>query len=325
MKTAAVRKWRVVVVSMLVVLFTAACDLPPTLLYDLNHNIWREYASGNEKQMLIQNGERPRWIPGTKTHFAYIERLGGSPNVKLWVAEDDGANPVALTGFEIKSEYSWSPDGQWIAVAHSKDGNYEIYKIKVDGTQQVRLTNNYYTDQYPRWSPKGDKIAFVSTRGGHQDIYVMNADGTGEKKLSEASHIGDDETPAWAWDGTEIVYAAKRGTHIELKIVNVNTGQIKQITNGGLNILPIYEAKYILYLTILGQSNTLKRYDPSTGTTSTLHKCLSYTSADPLTANAAYAFMNCQHTAAGPSSIIRVQHSTGEAADIGFGRNPDVW
>jgi len=147
----------------------------------------------------------------TKTHFAFIERKGGSPDVKLWVVEDDGKNPVARTGFEIGSEYSWSPDGKWIAVAHTKDGNYEIYKLRVDGSQLVRLTKNQFTDRYPRWSPKGDKIAFVSRRYGDEDIYVIDADGTGEKNLMPGDGSENwNRQPSWSWDGKKIAFVASR-------------------------------------------------------------------------------------------------------------------
>ena len=314
-------------ISILAVFINAGCGgaTSQTLLYQLDHQIWKQYEDGTGKVLLIQNGERPRWIPGTKTHFAYIERKGGTPNVKLWVADVDGKNPVALTNFEIASEYSWSPDGKWIAVSHTKDGNYEIYKIKTDGSQLIRLTNNPYTDRYPRWNLQGDKIAFVTNRSGHDDIFVINADGTGEKKLSEPSHIGDDDSPSWSFDGKKLAFVAKRGTDYHIKTVEVASGKIDQITQSGINILPHYEDIFILYLTQLGTSYTLKRYDTQSGTTNSLVTYNTYTNADVLTSNAAYVFTIRQNTSNGPSSIYRTQHYTGDTVDLGPGREPDDW
>ena len=40
-----------------------------------------------------------------------------------------------------------------IAFASDRDGNDEIYMINVDGSEQVRLTNNPANDWYPSFSP----------------------------------------------------------------------------------------------------------------------------------------------------------------------------
>tara|TARA_A100001037_G_scaffold276424_1_gene275696 strand:+ start:2094 stop:2342 length:249 start_codon:yes stop_codon:yes gene_type:complete len=40
------------------------------------------------------------------------------------------------------------------------DGNYEIYTMNADGTNQTNISNNPSTDEYvPAWSPDGTKIA----------------------------------------------------------------------------------------------------------------------------------------------------------------------
>ena len=59
----------------------------------------------------------------------------------------------------------WSPDGQKIAFASKRDGNWEIYVMNADGSGQQRLTRNAASDFAPAWSPDGwspdgRKIAF---------------------------------------------------------------------------------------------------------------------------------------------------------------------
>src|SRR5947207_8236514 len=44
-----------------------------------------------------------------------------------------------------------------IAFTSNRDGNYQIYMMDADGSNQTRLTNNPY-DISPKWSPDGTKI-----------------------------------------------------------------------------------------------------------------------------------------------------------------------
>src|SRR5437879_10999009 len=59
----------------------------------------------------------------------------------------------------------------------------DIYVMKADGSEPVRLTDSPFLDGQASWSPDGRRIAFVSDRDAssayeHFEIYVMNADGS---------------------------------------------------------------------------------------------------------------------------------------------------
>src|SRR5688572_11768479 len=71
-----------------------------------------------------------------------------------------------------------------IAFDTPRDGNFEIYVMNADGTQQTRLTRSAGEDMDPAFSPDGSKIAFASARDGNYEIYVMNADGTRQTRLT---------------------------------------------------------------------------------------------------------------------------------------------
>lgn len=320
--------------AMVLLSFLEPCNkISPTLIYTQDGQIWKQQADGSEKTFLIAKGERPQWIPGTKTHFAYVERQPGNPHLKLWVAEQDGKNPVALTGFEVRSEYCWSPDGQWIVVAHSKDGNYEIYKIRVSDKTLVRLTNNPATDRSPRWSILGNRIAFVSSRSGRDDVYMMNSDGTGETRVmpQDVPPGGTNTQPAWNSDGTKLAFIAQRQLNTDVWVVDVTSGKVDKVTDdGGGGVGQYYSPiwftnEFVFFGKRAGQGDTLWRYDVKTGQKSNLGSYLNYSSDTTLSASGVNLFSVRMTAAPGQEHIYRTQHYTGATVDLGTGHEPDTW
>ena len=47
-----------------------------------------------------------------------------------------------------------------------RNGNWEVYRVNLDGTGLTRLTDNGANDGLPVWSPDGSSIAFASNHDG---------------------------------------------------------------------------------------------------------------------------------------------------------------
>jgi Tol biopolymer transport system component len=104
---------------------------------------------------------------------------------------------------------SWSPNGDRIAFASDRSGDYEIYSIEPDGTDLRQLTHSPGNDAHNAWSPDGEWIAFTSARGGFKDetalhpgnpqaygdIYIMRADGSDVRIVTDNPY--EEGTPAW--------------------------------------------------------------------------------------------------------------------------------
>jgi hypothetical protein len=69
-----------------------------------------------------------------------------------------------------------------IAFVSNRDGNYEIYVMNADGSNQQRLTSSIYSDLNPTLSPDGTKIVFSTkmpmTRIPGTDIYTITTNAT---------------------------------------------------------------------------------------------------------------------------------------------------
>lgn len=48
---------------------------------------------------------------------------------------------------------SWSPDGQWIAFQSDRHGNDQIYKVRADGSSEIRITTTFDPYHEPSWGP----------------------------------------------------------------------------------------------------------------------------------------------------------------------------
>ena len=126
-----------------------------------------------------------------------------------------------------------------IAFESKRDGNYEIYVMNGDGSEQTRLTNNQWDDFNPAWSPDGMRIAFSSERDGNWDIYVMNSDGSEQTRLT--NNPANDQVPAWSPDGTRIAFASQRDDNYEIYVMNADSsGQTRLTNNQGADFHPAW-------------------------------------------------------------------------------------
>ena len=106
------------------------------------------------------------------------------------------------------------------------DGNYEIYSMNPDGSEQVNLTQHRANDVGAVWSPTGEQILFVSDRGGNRvvtdrDLYLMDPDGSNVRRVFKREAGRLDST--WSPDGERIAYEyvdwGTRKTTIQIAIL----------------------------------------------------------------------------------------------------------
>lgn len=123
-----------------------------------NWDIWSAPVDGGEPQRLTDEPGLdwgPAWSPDG-SRLAFVSDRGGSH--QIYVMETDGTGVRMLSDLRGGAEApAWSPDGLWLAfVAYTGDGTginaREIYLMRSDGQNQVRLTHNSFDDTDVGWS-----------------------------------------------------------------------------------------------------------------------------------------------------------------------------
>ncbi len=151
---------------------------------------------GSDLRLVVDdevNNGFPSWSPDG----GRIVYKGGR---RLFVVPASGGDPVALTGPDYYSNFPhWSPDGSRILFTSNRDGDFELYTVRPDGTDLRRLTHAPGNDAHSTWCAGGEWIVFSSSRTGFKDemalydsvpqpygeIFAMRADGTDVRQLTD--------------------------------------------------------------------------------------------------------------------------------------------
>jgi len=159
-----------------------------------------------------ENAGMPSWSPdGAEVVYRAVD--GSNRGLRV-LAVATKTTRVLATGSSYDTFPTWSPRGDWIAFTSMRDGDYEIYRIKPDGTQAQRLTRLPGKNAHPSFSPDGEWIAFATGSRGFKDeaiglvigalppqfqpygeIAVMRADGSDLRVLTDDSI--EQGAPVW--------------------------------------------------------------------------------------------------------------------------------
>jgi TolB protein len=109
----------------------------------------------------------------------------------IFILPIKGGIPKKITENGPSFWHGWSPDGKYLIYTAKRKGQWDIYKIPVEGGKEIQLTSNEGLDDGSQYSADGKYIWFNSNRSGLMEIWRMKEDG------SEQTQITNDEYQNW--------------------------------------------------------------------------------------------------------------------------------
>lgn len=181
-------------------------------------------SDGTGSQKLPFSVENAAWSPdgsrfAFQTNSTATKKLQSVELLTYSIADQKVTELTSNSNFD--GDPGWSPDGQSLVFSSDRDGNYEIYSMKFDGSDIRRLTNNAGHDSFPKYSPDGTQIAFNSNiERETTDVYVMNSDGQNPIRLTDSK--GNELTRnGWSPDGTKLAYNSDVDGNDEIYVMDV--------------------------------------------------------------------------------------------------------
>lgn len=167
-------------------------------------NVMLVKADGSETRELTQgalNTGFPAWSPDGKT---IIYRVWGKQEGKdvrglRAIGVEDRKVTVLTTTWDNFPFFSPSGD-RVVFTRQVPNTDFEVFTMKPDGTDQVRLTDTAGADAHATWSEDGKDIWFESSRSGFKDeaslydtspqpyaqIYLMRRDGSNVRQMTDS-------------------------------------------------------------------------------------------------------------------------------------------
>jgi serine/threonine-protein kinase len=134
-----------------------------------------------------------------------------TPSANVWsiripingVASVADAEQVTF-GNEKIEKLTVSPDGQWLAYDSDRNGQTDIWKVRIPGGAPEQVTRGPNHKFVNDWSPDGREIVFHTIRDGQRDVFVVSADGIRTEPV--ATSPVEEQHAAWGPDGNTIIF-----------------------------------------------------------------------------------------------------------------------
>ena len=210
-----------------------------------------DLQTGKVKRRLSQSATDPHfdsleflnsagsWSPDGTT-LAFAAMRGGRPVVVLMRAENgDILREIPLPGLDDALNPSFAPDGRSVVVSGNRGGLLDLYRVPLDASAIVQLTNDPFADLEPVFTPDGRAVVFVTER------FTTNLDtlDAGPLRLAKIDLLSRAVTPIPAFltgkhlspqvtaDGRHVIFVAEPDGVSNIYRMPIEGGPVEQLSS----------------------------------------------------------------------------------------------
>jgi TolB protein len=173
-----------------------------SLLVNSGGELWKLLLGGNGPPQLakvdvgsIRNCNNDKGFSPNGELIAF-SASGTARGSQVYTVASHGGAPKLIVSETPSYFHGFSPSGRWMAIVAKRNGNFDLFRVPVEGGKQDRLTWNTAYDDGPDYSPDDRWIYFNSDRSGSWDIWRMPSDGAGPND-SKAEQVTNDALEDW--------------------------------------------------------------------------------------------------------------------------------
>jgi TolB protein len=193
-------------------------------------------------------------LPSSALTWSMVSGAGTVTPAGLFTGLANGTATVRLTesesGQTVDADITVSTQTVTYQIVCSSDRDapskfefFELYTMRSDGANVVRVTNDLANAHHPCFNHDGSKIVFTSNKDADfpndftEEIYSIAAGGGASTRLTNNS--ADDGYASFSKDGTKIVFGSMRDGNWEIYKMNSNgTSQTRLTSNDDEDIEP---------------------------------------------------------------------------------------
>ena len=167
----------------------------------------------NSRNMCVE----PEWVPGGKSLLFTRYNRASTDIIQAVPTRNLSRIVAAYKGMNLGA--SSSPNGKYMALILSRDGQVDLYIKSLTSKARRRLTRNKAPEASPCWSPSGGSICYTSGSSGRPQLYIIPMSGGTARHLPTTGQ--EAVNPAWS-AANEIVYSAKLGKYYTIATLDLN-------------------------------------------------------------------------------------------------------
>ena len=224
-------RYLLIIVLLAITIATSYARQNQVIVFSSDRNgdfeIYRLRPDGSELKQLTDNDTDDKYpVLSPQGLVAFVAINNGKSDICTMDLE--GGNRRCLTTVGNNRSPAFSPDGSYLLFISDRDGDFEIYRMALDGSGQEKITDNQIDDRAPSFSPDGNQIIFVSQWDDHHGIYVMNADGG---KARQLFNQGDSWAPIFSPDGDSIAFYSNAQGEYEVYVMRADGSEVRRLTD----------------------------------------------------------------------------------------------